>query len=309
MPTSNGSVIMKDARPPDDARLTKALREAGALILGKAAMGEFAGGSYNTIDGQTKNPYSVKRDTGGSSSGSAASVGANFTVLAIGTDTSTSVRGPAASRGSSGSDHDRAHQPRRYRPEESQFRYGRSHGALGHGHGHPAEHDRRRRPERSAHPRGAQGAPALTHTAGARSRCSRGASRDYQDFTQFLKKGALKGARLGVLRDFFGGDPEIDALADAAITGMRELGATLVDVRLDSAFLDFHVRNGSANIRRKADYRFKKDFEAYLAAFGPDVPKTVAGLRQDVPDQGREVGAARRGQRARPAQTRAGDLC
>ena len=59
---------------------------------------------------------------------------------------------------------------------------------------------------------------------------------------------------------------------------MRELGATLVDVRLDPAFLDFHVRNGGPNIRRKADYRFKKDFEAYLAAFGPDVPKTVAAF-------------------------------
>src|SRR5207237_4696466 len=63
--------------------------------LGKAAMGEFAGGSYNSVRGQTLNPFNVKRNTGGSSSGSGAAISANFGVLAVGTDTSTSVRGPA----------------------------------------------------------------------------------------------------------------------------------------------------------------------------------------------------------------------
>ncbi len=62
-------------------------------------MGEFAGGSYNSVRGQTLNPYNVKRATGGSSSGSGAAISANFAVLAIGTDTSTSVRGPAAYTG------------------------------------------------------------------------------------------------------------------------------------------------------------------------------------------------------------------
>ena len=99
MPTSNGSIILKDAIPPDDAYIADALRDAGALILGKAAMGEFAGGSYNTVSGQTINPYNFKRQTGGSSSGSGAAVAANFAVLAVGTDTSTSVRGPSAFNG------------------------------------------------------------------------------------------------------------------------------------------------------------------------------------------------------------------
>jgi hypothetical protein len=62
-------------------------------------MGEFAGGSYNSVRGQTLDPYNVKRNTGGSSSGSGAAISANFAVLAIGTDTSTSVRGPAAYTG------------------------------------------------------------------------------------------------------------------------------------------------------------------------------------------------------------------
>ena len=84
---------------PDDAVLVRALLDAGAVILGKASMGEFAGGSYNSVHGQTLNPYHLERATGGSSSGSAAAVAANFTVLAVGTDTSTSVRGPAAFNG------------------------------------------------------------------------------------------------------------------------------------------------------------------------------------------------------------------
>src|SRR5262245_35442120 len=99
MPTTNGSAVMKDAIPPEDGSITKALRAGGAVILGKAAMGEFAGGSYNSVRGQTLNPYNVKRATGGSSSGSGAAIAANFGVLAVGTDTSTSVRGPASYTG------------------------------------------------------------------------------------------------------------------------------------------------------------------------------------------------------------------
>ena len=99
MPTTNGSAVMKDAIPSEDGAITKALRAAGAVILGKAAMGEFAGGSYNSVRGQTLNPYNVKRATGGSSSGSGAAISANFAVLAVGTDTSTSVRGPASYTG------------------------------------------------------------------------------------------------------------------------------------------------------------------------------------------------------------------
>src|SRR5438094_5503986 len=99
MPTTNGSAVMNDAIPSEDGSITKALRAAGAVILGKAAMGEFAGGSYNSVRGQTLNPYNVKRSTGGSSSGSGAAISANFGVLAIGTDTSTSVRGPASYTG------------------------------------------------------------------------------------------------------------------------------------------------------------------------------------------------------------------
>jgi amidase len=264
MPTSNGSVILKDARPPDDAYLAKALRAAGAIILGKASMGEFASGSYNTIDGQVKNPYDFGRETGGSSAGSAAAVAANFAMLAIGTDTSTSVRGPASFNGIVG-----------LRPTTGLIsRDGVAPKNL--------NFDTEGPMARSV----TDLATLLNVIDGADPsdplsvEVHKHYPREGTDFTQFLKTGSLKGARLGVARDFFGGDPEIDRLAEAALATLRARGAQLVDIRLDPEFLNFYVRGAGANIRRPSDYGFKKDWETYLATLGPDVPKTVAEFVQ-----------------------------
>jgi amidase len=269
MPTSNGSVILRDAVPPDDAPIVKALREAGALILGKASMAEFAGGNgYNTVDGPITNPYSFKRQTGGSSSGSAAAVAANLTVVAVGTDTSTSVRGPSSFNGIVG-----------LRPTTGLIsRDGIAPKNLNFD---------------TAGPMGrtvADVATLLTVIAGpdsndplsldvyrqypARLKVS-GTRNRYADFARFLKTGSLRGARLGVLRDFFGGDAEIDRLATAALNKMQALGATLVDVQLPPEFLDFYVRNGNKNIRLIADYRFRADWERYVMRFRTSSPKTV----------------------------------
>ena len=256
MPTSNGSVILKDAIPPDDAYIAKALRDAGALILAKTSMGEFAGGSYTSVDGQTVNPYNVLRSTGGSSSGSGASVGANFTVLAIGTDTSTSVRGPASFNGIVG-----------LRPTTGLIsRDGIAPKNLNFDTAGPMA--------RTV----TDMAMLLTVIAGPDPADADGLSlrvydahpdgSDRLDYTQFLERGSLQGARLGVARDYFGGDPEVDALAETAIATMKALGAEIVDpVTFDGSFVD--------EVRRIADYRFKTDWELYLATFGPEVPKTV----------------------------------
>jgi Asp-tRNA(Asn)/Glu-tRNA(Gln) amidotransferase A subunit family amidase len=256
MPTSNGSVILKDAIPPDDAYITKALKNAGALILGKAAMGEFAAGSYNSVIGQTINPYNVLRDTGGSSSGSGASIAANFAVLAVGTDTSTSVRGPASFNGIVG-----------IRPTTGLVsRDGIAPKNLNFDSAGPLA--------RTV----TDVAIMLTTMAGPDPADPDGLSADVfrkhpagvgMDYTQFLRRGSLKGARIGVARAYFGGDPEIDALANAAIARMKELGAEIIDpVIVDPGIVD--------NVRNIADYRFKDDWEKYLATFGPQVPKTVA---------------------------------
>src|SRR5262252_3250870 len=97
------------------------------------------------------------------------------------------------------------------------------------------------------------------------------------DFTKALDRDALKGRRLGVLRDLFEGDPEINALGEKAISIMKDLGATMVDIRLDADFIEAHLKSGIRKVRALSDYRFRQDWERYLATFrSPKVPKTVA---------------------------------
>src|SRR5687768_12234113 len=96
MPTTSGSAILRNTTALDDAAVVKRLEDAGALILGKAGMGELAAGGYNTVHGEQRNPYDTSVTMAGSSSGSGASVAANLTAVAVGTDTYTSVRAPAA---------------------------------------------------------------------------------------------------------------------------------------------------------------------------------------------------------------------
>jgi amidase len=267
MPTTNGSAVMKDAVPPEDGSITKALRAAGVVIMGKAAMGEFAGGSYNSVRGQTLNPYNVKRQTGGSSSGSGAAISANLSVLAVGTDTSTSVRGPSAYTGIVG-----------MRPTTGLIsRAGIAPKNLNFDSAGPmartvtdlalmmsvlAFRD----------PKDSKSVETWGEFEKIDSTVRKGA-----DFTKALDRDALKGRKLGVVRDLFEGDPEITALAEKAIATIKDLGATIVDVRLDPAFIEAHLKSGIRKTRELADYRFRQDWEEYLATFkSPKVPKTVA---------------------------------
>ena len=260
MPTSNGSVILKDAVAPDDAFVARRLRGAGALVLGKASLGEFAGGnSYNTVDGQTINAYHRLRAAGGSSSGSAVAVAANLATLGVGTDTSQSVRIPAAFNGLAA-----------LRPTTGLIsRDGIAPKNLNFDTAGPMA----RTVTDLAILLTAMAAPDPADPDGLSRRVfgghPAGPSAVELDYTRFLERGALEGARLGIARDYFGGDPEIDALAEAAIAAMRELGAEIVDpVTFDGSFVD--------GVRTVADYRFRADWEAYVATLGDGVPNTVA---------------------------------
>src|ERR1700722_6146813 len=98
MPTTGGNVSMKTSVPPADAFTVARIRKAGALILAKANMQEFARGgmSISSLGGQVRNPYDLSRTPGGSSGGTGASIAANFAVLGTGSDTGQSVRSPAS---------------------------------------------------------------------------------------------------------------------------------------------------------------------------------------------------------------------
>jgi len=100
MPTSNGTLALKKSIPPDDAFQVRKLREAGAIILAKSNMAEFASSGAFTVSsvlpGYTRNPYDTTRTTAGSSGGTAAAIAANFATVGLGSDTGSSIRGPAS---------------------------------------------------------------------------------------------------------------------------------------------------------------------------------------------------------------------
>lgn len=100
LPTTNGVLALKGAIPPDDAFQVARLREAGAIILAKANLAEFATSGAHTVSsvlpGYTRNPYDTRRVTAGSSGGTAAAVAANFGTVGLGTDTGSSIRGPSS---------------------------------------------------------------------------------------------------------------------------------------------------------------------------------------------------------------------
>jgi len=98
LPTTGGNVSMKASVPPADAFTVARIRKAGALILAKANLQEFARGgmSISSLGGQVRNPYDLSRTPGGSSGGTGAAIAANFAVLGTGSDTGQSIRSPAS---------------------------------------------------------------------------------------------------------------------------------------------------------------------------------------------------------------------
>jgi amidase len=98
MPTTGGNFSLKGVIPPTDAFLTAKFREAGAIILAKTNLHEFArsGTTVSSLGGQTLNPYDLTRTPGGSSGGTGVAVTSNFAAAGMGTDTVNSVRSPSS---------------------------------------------------------------------------------------------------------------------------------------------------------------------------------------------------------------------
>jgi len=256
MPTTGGSVTLAGSVPPKDAYTVKRLRDMGAIILGKANLSEYATpagrGAYSSINDVTRNPHRLESDPGGSSGGSGASAAANFATVTLGTDTGGSIRGPAASNGVVG-----------IRPTYGLVsRSGIIPQALSLDTAGPLA----RNVTDAAIILG-----VLAGTDAEDPTTAESEKHGQPDYTKYLDKAALKGARIGVVRNFFGGNPEVDALVNASIEDMRRLGAEVVEMSFEADFV-----SAIMGYRQHVNSEFQPDLEAYLSMLGEGYPKTLA---------------------------------
>jgi len=216
MPTTGGSLALTGIVPEDDAFQVKKLRQAGAVILGKVNLHELALGltTVSSLGGQTLNPYDLRRAPGGSSGGSGVAAAASFAAFTMGTDTSGSIRIPSSHTSIVG-----------LKPSAG---LSSRTGIIPFGHTQDTGGPMARTV--------ADIALILDATVGFDpgdpiTGTSKG--KIPRTYTSSLRRGALKGARIGVLTEFFGDAPEdqeVGAVVRRAIDGMKTQGSTRVDV-------------------------------------------------------------------------------
>lgn len=258
MKTTAGSLALVDAPvPKQDAFLVQRLRAAGAVILGKTNLSEWANFRSNDSSsgwsgrgGQTHNPYILDRNPCGSSSGSGAAVAANLTAVAVGTETDGSILCPSSINGIVG-----------IKPTLGLV--SRS-GVIPIAHSQDTAGPMCRTVTDAAILLGALvGADAtdpITTTA-----------RTEKDYTKFLAADGLKGARIGVARQYFGRNERVDKVLEAALKVLKDGGATLTDVNFPTL-----GKFGDAEFEVLL-YEFKEDLNKYLAARGGQY-KTLTDL-------------------------------
>ena len=249
--TTAGSLALKGFAPATDATLVRALKAAGAIVLAKSNMAEWAFSPMVTISslaGETRNPYNLAHVPAGSSGGTAAAVAASFGTAGLGTDTGNSIRGPSSHTALVG-----------FRPTLGLLsRAGIAPLYLRNDTGGPMARsvaDAARLLDVMA--TGPDPADPLT-SAGAGKRPGGG-------YRPFLDANGLRGARIGVLRTLSERtpDPQIAALFAQAVADLRRAGATVVDVEIpDFARLS---KGQWCSV-------FKHDINEYLAALGPTAP-------------------------------------
>ncbi|OGU01532.1 MAG: hypothetical protein A2085_10670 [Gemmatimonadetes bacterium GWC2_71_10] len=255
MHTSAGSFALAQSIAPRDAFVVQRLRAAGAVILGKANMSEWANargrgsiGGWSGRGGLTHNPYALDRSAGGSSSGTAAAVSANLAPVAVGSETMGSVVSPSAICGIVG-----------MKPTV---------GLVSRAGIIPVSYT-----QDTAGPMGRtvrDVAALLSVIAGpdpADTTTTQPARRSAVDFTAGLDPNALRGARIGVARNLFGTSVLADRIAERALETLRGAGAVVVDpaeVQSASAIWTFDAEVLS--------FELKASLNEYLASLSPDCP-------------------------------------
>jgi amidase len=255
LPTTGGAFYLEGSLPPADAYMITKLRDAGAIILAKVNLDELAGGGigFSSLWGQTKNPHDLARIPNGSSGATGVGLAAWFAPLGLGTDTGGSIRGPSAANGIPG-----------IKPTNGLLsRAGIIPRVLSLDTGGPMA--------RNVYDM----ALALGLMTGMDPKdplTEKSAGLFYSDYTQFLRKDALKGARIGILHEGLGKDPEIDAIFARAIGELKAQGATVLDpVKYPTVVME--GRNGVSEIIRQADIR--EELGHYLATLKPGYPKSL----------------------------------
>jgi amidase len=255
MTTTVGSLALEGFIPPEDSSLVKRLREAGAVILGKANVSEWANfRSFRATSGwssrgrQGRNPYVLDRNPSGSSSGSAVAAAASMCAVAIGSETNGSIVSPASSCGVVG-----------LKPTVGLVSR-RGMIPISFSQDTPGPMARTVRDAAIV-----LGAMTGVDPADPATEASQGKA--HTDYTQFLDANGLRGARIGVARELFGVSPDVDALMEAAIAAMRAQGAVIIDpVPLPNTG---NYVNAMFEVLK---YEFKAGLNEYLATLGAGAP-------------------------------------
>jgi amidase len=267
MMTTAGSLALVGWKPPQDATVVQKLRAAGAVVLGKTNLSEWANirsshstSGWSARGGLTRNPYALDRNACGSSSGSGAAVAANLCAAAIGTETDGSIVCPSAANGIGG-----------IKPTVGLT--SRT-GIIPISHSQDGAGPMARTVRDAAILLG-----ALTGVDRSDEATLASEGKAFNDYTQFLDPAGLRGARIGVARKYFGFSEEVDALMNGLLEEMKRQGATLVDPADIETFGKFDESELAVLL-----YELKADLNAYLARLGPDAPvhslKDVIGFNE-----------------------------
>ena len=253
MSTSAGSLALHGVRATRDAFVAERLRAAGAVIIGKTNLSEWANmrsthsvSGWSGRGGQTKNPHALDRNPSGSSSGSGAAIAASLATLAVGTETDGSIVSPASSCGIVG-----------IKPTL---------GLVSRSGIIPIAHS-----QDTAGPMTRSVADAALMLAAMTGvdnddAVTKESNGKVADYAAALRLDGLRGKRIGVARNFFGGSTVIDDIVEKELAILKAQGATLVEVEVPNT-----DKYGNTEVEVLLQ-EFKPDLAAYLAGYAPHAP-------------------------------------